>query len=356
MANLTISKIIKGLPRLKTYDTELVSYEETHKFLPSYPVVDKATYLGIEIEVENVLQYAHSTPYWTMKEDGSLRNNGKEFITPPIRAHRVEQAVTTLLNSDLNMSVDFSERTSIHIHMNVRTLTPSQLYSLIMIYIMYEKAIFNFIGHSRDQNIFCNPLHTTTEANLFTNLETDLYNCSRRWNKYTALNLNPITMMGTIEFRHMHGTKDIHKIMSWINMLLSMKKYVLKTDNDYIAQRILRMNTSSEYQGFCNEVFGSLANNLTNYKDFVKDCSYCVTYAKEYYYTSELKLELLNTTKGRLGEYKKKYMPHIANFTIGTRGGGDIVERLQAAVNRLDILDGDFDEHDERFDDEGEDE
>ena len=49
-----------------------------------------------------------------MIEDGSLRNNGREFITPPIRAWRVEHALVQLFTNELNSDIEFSERTAMH--------------------------------------------------------------------------------------------------------------------------------------------------------------------------------------------------------------------------------------------------
>ena len=96
-----ISDIIDGLPRLKVFDTELTTHEEKFPFKGEFPVVDKNTYLGIEVEVENVQTFHNISPYWRITEDGSLRNAGREFITPPIRAWRVEQALTLCLNNRL---------------------------------------------------------------------------------------------------------------------------------------------------------------------------------------------------------------------------------------------------------------
>lgn len=44
----------------------------------------------------------------------------------------------------------------------------------------------------------------------------------RGWQKYTALNLLPITKYGTVEFRHMHGTNDFDKLCTWINSLSNL--------------------------------------------------------------------------------------------------------------------------------------
>ena len=158
--DLTIAKMVQ-LPRLKVFDQELASWEETNLYKNKYPIVDKNTYIGIEVETENVKRFNQHSPYWRMIEDGSLRNSGREFITPPIRAWRVEHALVQLFDHELNSDIEFSERTSIHIHMNVRTLTVPQLETLIMAYLVFEKVLFNYVGNDRYSN-YSQKLPTTS--------------------------------------------------------------------------------------------------------------------------------------------------------------------------------------------------
>jgi len=152
---LKISEILSGLPRLRVFDEELRKYEETNPFTPLFPVVDKQTYLGIEVEVENVRHREGRCPYWSATDDGSLRNRGVEFITPPIRAWRVEHALNKLFLNELNPGIDFSERTSIHVHMNVRTLTIKQLEALVLTYIVFESYFLFHWERTIQQHLLC---------------------------------------------------------------------------------------------------------------------------------------------------------------------------------------------------------
>lgn len=276
---LTIARTIKGLPRLRVFDEQLEEYEKLNPFKNQYPVVDKQTYLGIEVEVENVRKFdSHLAPYWNSTEDGSLRNRGVEFLTPPIRAWRIEQALTVLFNQQLNNDVDFSDRTSIHVHMNVRTLTVKQLETLILCYLTFEKTLFSFVGNNRYENIFCTPI---CESNFSVQIRQLIAGDVTRvnWKKYTALNLLPIMEKGTIEFRHLHGTKDVGKIMCWINLLLSLKKYALKNKPEAIWTRIGSLNTTSEYYQLTTEVFGDLTS-LLDTKTLGKQVGSCISLIK----------------------------------------------------------------------------
>lgn len=288
MDDQRIAQII-SLPKLRVYDADLLSYESINPFEPQYKLVDKNTYLGIEVEIENVLRYDHTSPYWSQIEDGSLRNNGSEFVSLPIKAWRVEQALSILF-ADLNPSIEFTERTSVHIHMNIRTLTLKQLESLIITYIVFEKVLFDFVGENRYNNIFCVPIvETTFGSHLKTLINKKVL--SFPWQKYTAMNAVPIWEKGTLEFRHLSGTRNIERIITWINLLLSLKVFALQKSPEYIWDRILSLNTNSEYRIFGEEVFKTHLLTLWN-NNFNKNISECISYIKESCLENEFAQEL----------------------------------------------------------------
>jgi hypothetical protein len=305
-----ISDIIDGLPRLKVFDTELTTHEEKFPFKGEFPVVDKNTYLGIEVEVENVQTFQNISPYWRIIEDGSLRNNGREFITPPIRAWRVEQALTTLFEQQINKDVDFSERTSIHIHMNIRTLTVAQLEALVITYLLFERSMFNFVEKRRYNSVFCVPICETQMGKYLDRLILN-GNPIFSWQKYTALNLLPITEKGTIEFRHMQGTKDIKKLMTWINLILCLKKFALRNDPEYIWHRVTTLNTTSEYRMFGEEVFGTLIEEIytNNFNNEVEKCS---IYIKNQCLTNFFKEDIKSTIHEKSPLFKHKVPQYMA--------------------------------------------
>lgn len=242
-------------------------------------MVDKNTYLGVEVEIENVRTWLGVSPYWTMIEDGSLRNSGREFITPPIKAWRLEHALETLYNKEINSDTEFSERCSIHVHMNIRTLTVKQLEALIVTYMVFEKVLYEWVGQNRYQNVFCVPLCETTLGSKLHGLIFSKNPMVHGWQKYTGLNLLPITEKGTIEFRQMYGTKDIQETLMWVNMLLSLKVFALRQTPEYIWEKISSLNTTSQYRMFGEEVFGELIHTL--YTDtYNNNVANCISYVK----------------------------------------------------------------------------
>jgi len=340
----TIVDLVEGLPRLRVYDEEITSFEDK-QFISSIPLSEKNTYIGIEVETENVRAFiSDHSPYWKITEDGSLRNNGREFVSVPIKAFRVENALTSLFKYQINQDIEFTERTSIHIHMNVRTMTLEQLKTMILLYLVFEKALFRYVNAERYNNIFCVPLNETS----FGENLTHLFHSDRlaiNWSKYTALNLCPIFEKGTIEFRHLHGTKDIPEIVNWINLILCLKKAALKNSSEYLWDKVRTLNTSSQYHEFANEIFGTFITNLDD-RSLIEDMSSCVTYVKSRCFNNTWKSDLATSIKKDSPLYqfsiynqaKKIYNPFFEQPSIIEEEDFDDVqaerERLDEAISR----------------------
>lgn len=237
------------------------SHYSTVPYPPEIPmfVPHDMSYVGIEVEVEGIPGGIRGlSPVWAPKADGSLRNNGTEYVTMPIPVQHAEWALFLLMNS-LPKSADFSERTSIHVHMNVRHMTPNQIKGLIALYLAVEKLLFRFEGNGRDSSIFCVPLTQATLLDSLYSLTAANFG-TQAWMKYTAMNLLPILTFGTIEFRHMAGTSDWRKITRWISLLMRMQDYALKNSPETVIERIAALNTSSMYRHFLLDVFRDQAS------------------------------------------------------------------------------------------------
>lgn len=226
------------------------------------PVLDKACLVGIEVEVENLPNYPTYNKMWKVDIDGSLRNEGKEFISAPIKGHMVEYVVKRLFKDLKAYKYQFTPRCSIHVHMNARTMTASQVLGMMLVYLVMEKTLFRFIGHNRDNNIHCVPLRDCNITHMFTQILNGQAQ-SNKWMKYTAVNLVPLQGKGTIEFRHLHGTDDVKKILTWINLLLKIKLFCYKRSYESVRDEIMSLNTNSDYIGFFTRVFEEYKEVLT---------------------------------------------------------------------------------------------
>ncbi|MCI0550231.1 MAG: hypothetical protein L0287_04700, partial [Anaerolineae bacterium] len=142
-------------------------YVKAAESIFSKPLINNEWLLGLEIEVENVIlaKYQEAValthyPIWNPKPDNSLRNNGMEFVSIPMKGTMVHKALHFLAHA-LGPKIDFSSRTSVHVHMNVRDMTISQIAAIGVVYAAVERLLFKWVGKGREASIFCVPLYET---------------------------------------------------------------------------------------------------------------------------------------------------------------------------------------------------
>lgn len=239
-----------------------------------YPLVEPSALLGIEIEVENISYPPALSYYWHADKDGSLRNCGVEFISIPMRAKQIEPALNYLASKIVqDNEPSFSNRTSVHVHMNVRDFSWEQVRSLVVLYAIFEKHFFHLVGTRRENSIFCVPLYKTEQLKAL-----NLLDCNPKWHKYNALNLaciagdEDVKGYGTIEFRHLYGTLDPKVIINWVNNICCLRRFAMVTPYEEILAKLKTLNTTSEYIGLYQQVFGEYADLRTMYKQDFEEC------------------------------------------------------------------------------------
>ena len=237
------------------------SFVTSHEVLPEWIV-------GLELEIEGFDEEAErSFAGVDFTNDGSLRHSNKgrgiEAITSPIQIQYVRNLLTRFFEHYYIDETNYSERCSVHIHFNVQPLEWEHLSSICLIYQTVERVLFKFIGNDRDQNIFCVPWNQCNlTCNIIPSIKKYKDYAFRGWQKYTSLNLLPVLDKGTIEFRHMHGTCDVDKIMVWIGIISKMFKYAMTHPTEKILRDIQYMSTISNYQSWMSLIFEELTPNL----------------------------------------------------------------------------------------------
>lgn len=243
---------------------------------------------GLELEIEDqgyVLENGLKVKGWKSVPDGSLRNNGTEYITaPPLPLKEVQGAIERLFSVINTTSEEcYSDRTSIHVHCNMQGLDVDNLKSMCLLYLVTEQLFFDFVAKERFENVFCVPLMDfTAPFSLFEALKEG--RVSRVWTKYSALNLLPLNELGTVEFRHMHGTNDVNKIVTWVAAIDCLKQACKAKSFEDWRKQISGLNTSSEYGTFLMEVFANVEKDFLNNKTF--------DYYKEALYTNVMRAKL----------------------------------------------------------------
>lgn len=200
------------------------------------PQVNRGDY-GIEIEVEGEGLPMSDGFVWTSHQDGSLRGEYPEqaheyVLSQPIPFKEVHGALE-LLNKrfkDNESVLNFSFRTSVHVHRNVTNFNEVQLLNLIYLYTLVENPLVNFCGDVRKDNRFCLRVMDADGimdviSPMFLHGVRELANQQEDRIRYAALNLASIRKYGSVEFRAMRGTADVATLMTWVSMIEAMAKY-----------------------------------------------------------------------------------------------------------------------------------
>lgn len=247
--------------------------------------------LGIEIEVENIdadLECESSLGhyFWSIKTDGSLRDCGKEFVSIPLEVGTIPYALQHLdkVFTDFDVEPNFTNRCSIHIHVNVLNMTIVEFLVFIFLYFIYEKHFFTIAGTKRESNIFCVPLNESDQIhNLLGNMKlisrmdcfTYLETLCANWQKYNALNLacvfgnSIVPGYGTVEFRHLYGTLDKKILSNWIKSICYLKHFSKQYSLKYLLEFLKSSCTTSEYVELYRKIFKDTALPI-NLKDVEK--------------------------------------------------------------------------------------
>ena len=174
---------------------------------------------GMECEIEGLpSSKIQSFGHFACKEDHSLRNQGMEYVSAPLERDALLNQFIELqkwLKLDPKKN-PFSERTSVHVHVNVSNMTMQQAKNMLMLYALYEELFFSMVKPERRANIHCVPL---TETHLPGIYNKPMWLLRDRWSKYAAVNLMRMSDLGTIEFRHHHGSGDTEEITAWLKVL-----------------------------------------------------------------------------------------------------------------------------------------
>lgn len=247
-------KDVYGLePALEGQITKLARAKVTYGEIKTYFGKYKNP-IGIELEIENVPREffnwkppSNSTPpfYWKTVEDGSLKKAGLEFVSVPVAGHNIDYAIHEVARAFENTAnLDYSVRTSCHVHLNVSDEDNSFVKRLTSVYALFEPLFFS-LTDARIGNPFCYPLTDIPPTNV--RVLDDM--------KYCAFNIAPIRHYGTVEFRHLQGTRDWRLLRRWCQIICKLFVYCKSKTNEQIKDELAALD-SKNYDRLLTEVFG----------------------------------------------------------------------------------------------------
>ena len=231
------------------------------------PIEERGFRCGVELEIENIKDHgAYASNHWKVTTDDSLRNNGYEYTKGPMTYEEAIEAFVKL-HKDLKTGADpFSERTSIHVHVNVAGLEETELKQFILTYALLEPLFFDFVGPARQNNIYCVPLSYTFLPSIY---KHPLQTLHAKWSKYAAFNICPVGChehsagLSTVEFRHLYGTNRVEVFSDWLAAIRDLYLFVTTTP-DYNLVQLLSNRTPVSL--IANSAVPTLAKKYSPYK------------------------------------------------------------------------------------------
>lgn len=247
---------------------------------PGVVKISGGTLAGIEYEIENCRYVDEETvqfqrifnTVWAISTDGSLRNNGKEFISKPLSGENLQLALNVLDQTlkNQNRGADANARCGIHVHINALDINSAQLLAWISLYQVFERQLYAVSG-ARDKNLFCLPTwawngNLMSAIGVLANTKDDggqnaVLTLNNQGLKYAGMNTRTLNEHGTLEFRQMQTTKDIASVSEWVDTLIRIKLYAINSVKELpdllvFWDKISELNTTSEYAVLLKDVFG----------------------------------------------------------------------------------------------------
>lgn len=239
--------------------------------------------IGLEYEYEQCQGFnwglpcaKGAQPYFTTHNDGSLRDGGLEFVLrEPLFGEELLLAIRGMDEVARALRFKSSYRTSMHVHLDMERATyPDQVLSTAVLYAIAEPFLYKFVGQARDMCNYCLPWYRHDQHfGVFLKgiKETlgasgaDVTERLRRLKefKYSGLNFFSLGDYGTLEFRQAPVGMDSAKVIEWINVIQSLRRFAI--DNQRPFGDILGRAFSSNYAEFLGLVFGDNFKSLVRY-------------------------------------------------------------------------------------------
>lgn len=256
--------------------------------------------IGMEYEWENTQDYpikgptqtgdpdrykviTESRKYFQVHNDGSLRQNGNEFVfIGPYYGTKVTDSIDIM--DELARVLDFtgSYRTSLHVHLDMQDVSfPKDIERFGGIYSLVEPFLYKFVGNNRDCSNYCvpwyaHPQHFETyfgvikryfhagDAGIAYALK------QAKQTKYAGLNFFSLGDFGTVEFRQAPVTMQKDKILAWVNIIMRLKKWVV--EKQYTPEELITHANKMGPQLLLQEVFEEQYRDVTRMsRDILQD-------------------------------------------------------------------------------------
>lgn len=172
---------------------------------------------------------------WKGVVDGSLRNFGVEYIVKAPHSYEgILHAIDEFHHETKGIPfIEDAPGTSVHVHVNMQSEEILTLCTMITLWTLLENVLVEYCGEGRRSNLFARPVRVS-EGNLqiyqsmitrYMNDQKGAFLFSEGQTKYSALNVQPLDKLGSIEFRTLRGTTDPEILKGWVTILNDLLVY-----------------------------------------------------------------------------------------------------------------------------------
>lgn len=184
---------------------------------------------GIELEVEGCgIDFGEHEQLtkWRVVEDGSLRNNGREFVSKVLSNKEINKALEELNSVFAEFAqTHASFRCGTHIHYNMSDRTVQQALEFLLASLLFENVLVAAFSPERRESVFCVSwsdtvgIHDIIRRWKSGNFTSALIRTIENSGKYRTINVLPLQRYGTIEFRMFPSTTNMEELRSFIEVL-----------------------------------------------------------------------------------------------------------------------------------------
>lgn len=250
---------------------------------------------GVEIELEGIDKAMPRLPNWNQEADGSLRDNGREFIFRKPKS--LDESLVALQELEdafkaRNIKPKATNLTSTHIHIDVRDMTVKQLLNFVACLMIVEDDLAEASGEDRKNNYFA---LTTSESDHrkreLMKVRTDddfkqfIRNQVRGDVRYCGINFNSIPRHGSLEIRYLGGRDKPTTVMPWLTFYANLKHIAMEGLDFETLFRGISERGLQDVQAMFRPPFeltqGNVIDGLRNAQDFIIQMAYKILSAPE---------------------------------------------------------------------------
>lgn len=200
-------------------EVEGLSFPKTSPWVVEYNA--QGTYIGDSTTRKKV-----SIPkQWRYTKDHSLRgrDNAEYVLRKPIAFDEVPAALDDLwkMFKDCNSQLDESNRTSVHVHVNVQEWYINRLTSFMTMYYVLEEILTQWCGEHRVGNLFC--LSLKDAPGIMQQVQAFIASDGKVRPQdnlhYAGMSFYAIQKFGSLEFRTLRGVSDPKIIEDWVTII-----------------------------------------------------------------------------------------------------------------------------------------